>query len=71
LIDISVSEPTGDRYGWHKSSYSNSGGGGCVEVKHGQNATLIRDSKDQRIGQPIIGVTHEGWSSFVTTIANS
>ncbi|MEV6119117.1 DUF397 domain-containing protein [Streptomyces sp. NPDC052077] len=33
---------------WRKSSYSNGTGGDCVEIAHGLNAALVRDSKARR-----------------------
>ncbi|WP_132122909.1 DUF397 domain-containing protein [Actinocrispum wychmicini] len=30
---------------WHKSVCSGSAGSNCVEVKHGQESVLVRDSK--------------------------
>ena len=58
-----------DRDGWRKSSYSNSAGGSCVEIKRGLGAVFLRDSKDRRVGQPIIGVPPEGWNSLLNTIS--
>ena len=59
------------RGGWRKSSYSNSAGQSCVEVKHGRDAVYVRDSKDRRAGQPIIGMPTGGWKALLKTIADS
>ena len=53
--------------GWFTSSYSNSGGS-CVEVKFDAGITLVRDSKDRRAGQPVLGISREGWSSFLGVV---
>lgn len=53
--------------GWVKSSYSNGGGGGCIEwaaahaAAHGQ--VPIRDSKDVTL--PGFTVAAPAWSVFV------
>jgi uncharacterized protein DUF397 len=54
--------------GWFKSSYSNSAGGSCVEVRFDLDVISVRDSKDRRASQPTIGMPSEGWNSFLTTI---
>lgn len=56
------------RDGWYKSSFSNASGS-CVEVKHGRGVVLVRDSKNQRPDQPVLGVTAAGWNSFLSTLA--
>jgi hypothetical protein len=71
LIDKNGSASTDDRDGWRKSSYSNSAAGSCVEVKHGLNAVFLRDSKDRRAGQPIIGLPTEGWNLFLDVVTGS
>ncbi|HEY4456894.1 MAG TPA: DUF397 domain-containing protein [Pseudonocardiaceae bacterium] len=53
---------------WFKSSHSSSDGS-CVEVKFDGGAVLVRDSKDKRIGQPILAITAAEWRSFLTTVA--
>ncbi|MEY6565632.1 DUF397 domain-containing protein [Streptomyces sp. PGLac3x] len=53
--------------GWVKSSYSNGGGGGCIEwaathaAAYGQ--VPVRDSKDT--ARPGFTVTAPAWSAFV------
>ncbi|MET9954756.1 DUF397 domain-containing protein [Streptomyces sp. NPDC006339] len=59
-----------DTLHWFKSSYSDSGGGNCVEVafdrhrsSHGSDAVHVRDSKVQ--DGPTFAVEPSAWSSFV------
>jgi hypothetical protein len=68
LTNKGILASTQDQGGWRKSSYSNSAGGSCVEVKHDLYTIFVRDSKDRRIGQPIIGLRIEGWHSFIDSI---
>lgn len=54
---------------WHKSSYSDDGGGNCVEVAVQPEAVHIRDSKDTAI-RPLT-VSPTAWAAFTThTAAN-
>lgn len=58
------------RTGWIKSSHSNAGGS-CVEVKFDDDGViLVRDSKDKRIGQPILTVAVPTWRSFLATVTH-
>ncbi|GAB3660072.1 DUF397 domain-containing protein [Streptomyces sparsus] len=59
-IDVSVAN-------WHKSSYSNSDGGACIEVSH-DFATVVpvRDSKLP--GGSILVFPAGGWSCFVEAV---
>jgi uncharacterized protein DUF397 len=68
LTDKSGLASVQDRDGWRKSSYSNSAGGSCVEIGYGLSAVFLRDSKDRRVGQPIIGLPSTGWGSFLNAI---
>ncbi|WP_432135066.1 MULTISPECIES: DUF397 domain-containing protein [unclassified Streptomyces] len=55
---------------WFKSSYSDSGGGNCVEVAHqAPHTTHIRDSKhrDPETG-PILTVSGAAWADFLTSL---
>lgn len=49
---------------WFKSSYSEGGNGGCVEVTRLTGAWLIRDSK---LGDrsPVLRCTTEAWGAFL------
>ncbi|MEU3142703.1 DUF397 domain-containing protein [Nocardiopsis alba] len=38
-----------ERRPWHKASYSDGGGGNCVEVAEGQT-TSIRDTQNRHLG---------------------
>jgi uncharacterized protein DUF397 len=71
VIDRSAPATARDRDGWFKSSYSNGSAGSCVEVKPESGTILVRDSKDRRVGQPIIGVPSRGWDHFLNTITRS
>jgi hypothetical protein len=54
---------------WFKSSYSGTEGGDCVEVAVQASAVHVRDSKDK--GGPVLVVTPEAWSAFVSYAATS
>ncbi|MEU6116606.1 DUF397 domain-containing protein [Streptomyces sp. NPDC047117] len=52
---------------WTRSSYSgNEHGSDCVEVAVGQDAVLIRDSKD--IHRARIAVGPEAWAAFLGAV---
>ncbi|MEV8388416.1 MULTISPECIES: DUF397 domain-containing protein [unclassified Streptomyces] len=52
---------------WRKSSYSDNGAGGCVEVSDGYPAAVpVRDSKNPH-GPAILFPTGH-WSTFVTAV---
>lgn len=61
--DLSLTE-------WVKSTYSNGGGGDCVEWAPEAAATSgvvpVRDSKVS--AGPVLLVQPEGWSAFVTAV---
>ncbi|MFB8080710.1 DUF397 domain-containing protein [Streptomyces sp. NPDC056013] len=48
---------------WFKSSYSDSGGGNCVEVATSPHAVHLRDSKQS--DGPTFAVEPVAWSVFV------
>jgi hypothetical protein len=50
---------------WRKSSYSANGGQDCVEVA-GDNAVLIRDTKDH--AGVTLSVTPGAWASFTASL---
>ncbi|MFI6079401.1 DUF397 domain-containing protein [Streptomyces sp. NPDC051217] len=52
---------------WFKSSYSGDGGDNCVEVAAGEDAVLVRDSKDPRIGR--LTLTPTAWAAFTAHLA--
>ncbi|MEU3859251.1 DUF397 domain-containing protein [Streptomyces sp. NPDC028722] len=59
-IDVSV-------LAWHKSSYSNSDGGACLEVSHDLDALVpVRDSKVPH--GPVLVFPADGWATFVTAV---
>ncbi|WP_381793397.1 DUF397 domain-containing protein [Streptomyces niveus] len=52
---------------WRKSSYSENGGGGCVEVSDGYASGVpVRDSKVPH--GPALIFPVDGWSSFVAAV---
>lgn len=53
--------------GWFKSTYSNNGGGNCVEVSFLPAGIAVRDSKDPT-GPALIFTTAE-WSAFLAGAA--
>lgn len=67
MSDKNVPAASTGRGGWFTSSYSNATGS-CVEVKFSRNAILVRDSKDRRVGQPIIAVGAAGWRAFIAAV---
>jgi hypothetical protein len=54
--------------GWTKSTHSRNDGPECVEVKTGDEAILVRDSKDP--DGPRIEVTPTEWSAFLAYAAS-
>jgi hypothetical protein len=55
---------------WRKSSYSNNGGGTCVEAAHVPGAVLVRDAKDKGAG-PVLRVTAADWGRFTACVRAS
>lgn len=52
---------------WRKSSYSDNGEGGCIEVSDGHPAGVpVRDSKAPH--GPAVVFEADAWSSFVTAV---
>jgi uncharacterized protein DUF397 len=54
---------------WHKSSYSDSHGGNCVEVAGSPGAVRVRDSKDR--SGPQLGFSAGQWAAFVADVRGS
>jgi hypothetical protein len=52
---------------WRKSSYSNGGGGACVEVADLPDGRLVRDTKDHGRG-PVLRFSESAWSAFVAAV---
>ena len=52
---------------WRKSSYSNNGGGNCVEAAHISGAVLVRDTRDNGTG-PVLRVTSSDWARLTSAI---
>ncbi|MEU1803557.1 DUF397 domain-containing protein [Streptomyces sp. NPDC019937] len=53
---------------WFKSSYSDSGGGECVEVAHTPATIHVRDSKIP--DGPNLHIPADAWSAFLTTVTH-
>ncbi|MFD4030969.1 DUF397 domain-containing protein [Streptomyces sp. NPDC058637] len=64
---MSVEQVSGNAHElhWHKSSYSGSGGGDCVEVAVGRAAIYVRDSKVVG-GGPSLRVGRGEWAAFLS-----
>ena len=52
---------------WRKSSYSNNGGGDCVEAGHVPGAVLVRDTTQHGHG-PVVRVSAETWRAFTAAV---
>jgi Domain of unknown function (DUF397) len=59
-----------DRCRWITSSFSSSSGA-CVEVGFASGSVLVRDSKDRRVGRPVIGLPPAGWAAFVCCLTQA
>jgi hypothetical protein len=55
---------------WRTSSYSNNGGGTCVEAGHVPGAVLIRDTKDNGTG-PVLRTTPADWTRLTARVRTS
>ncbi|AUS77428.1 DUF397 domain-containing protein [Actinoalloteichus sp. AHMU CJ021] len=51
---------------WYTSTYSNGGGGACVEVGSAPDLVGIRDSKNRDGG--VLIVDHRSFTRFITAI---
>lgn len=51
---------------WHKSSYSDGGGGHCVEVNEGAE-TLVRDTQNRELGHLVVPAGE--WAALLNTLA--
>ncbi|MFG2354368.1 DUF397 domain-containing protein [Streptomyces sp. NPDC048521] len=60
------SKPDLTRARWHKSSYSGSSGGECVEVASLTPGMAVRDSKNQH--GPVLRFPTAAWSAFVESV---
>lgn len=59
-MEIPVTNP------WRKSSWSNGGSGGCVEVARTPGTVLIRDTTNRAAGH--IDVAPEAWKTFLSML---
>ncbi|MEU6230991.1 DUF397 domain-containing protein [Streptomyces sp. NPDC047042] len=54
---------------WHRSSYSNSNGGECVEIAEGLPGVVpVRDSKNPHPRGPVLLVPAAVWDTFVNSL---
>ncbi|MEU4258422.1 DUF397 domain-containing protein [Streptomyces fradiae] len=51
---------------WFKSSFSDQGGGNCVEVASRGNLVGVRDSKDKQ--GPALALPRDAYASFIRTV---
>jgi hypothetical protein len=52
---------------WFKSSYSDGGGGECIEVAPHMGAIHVRDSKN--VTGPAVTVSRKAWANFLDLTA--
>lgn len=53
--------------GWHVSTYSEAGGGSCVEAGRVAECIAVRDTKDRARGH--FTVPRTAWVTFVRSVA--
>lgn len=55
---------------WRKSSYSNAQGGSCIEVADQARSVMIRDTKQEHLGnaRTLLSVTPDAWKSFTASL---
>ena len=53
--------------GWRKSSYSDNGGGSCVEAGNAPGAVFVRDTTQHGRG-PVLRVTRDDWRRFAAAV---
>ena len=57
-----------DELAWFKSSYSDTGGGNCVEVAICPHTIHVRDSKQLSAG-PQLALAPDAWAEFIAFAA--
>jgi hypothetical protein len=55
---------------WRKSSYSGGNGGNCIEVGSGQDAVVVRDTKQADSG-PVLRFDPLAWRRFADRLKSS
>jgi Domain of unknown function (DUF397) len=68
-MSVQTSEPMLPESAWFKSSYSDGGGGECVEVAAASGAVHVRDSKVA--AGPVLSVAPGAWAGFIGMAANA
>lgn len=55
---------------WRKSSYSSATGGSCVEVADDARTVMVRDTKQEDMGDAriVLSVPDAAWSAFLGTL---
>lgn len=55
---------------FRKSSYSTAQGGACIEVASGTRLVIIRDTKQEHMGnaRTMLSVTPEAWREFIDAV---
>lgn len=55
---------------WHKSTYSSSTGGACIEVASLTRSVAIRDTKQEHMGEArtVLTVTSSAWQTFTASL---
>ncbi|NJQ04897.1 DUF397 domain-containing protein [Streptomyces lonarensis] len=62
-----MSGGTGRAVQWHKSTYSSTNGGNCLEAGRGlPGAVPVRDSKLS--DSPVLSFPSAGWGKFLATV---
>ncbi|MEU0241888.1 DUF397 domain-containing protein [Nocardiopsis sp. NPDC006198] len=59
-------EVKGTLVGWHKPSYSDGGGGNCVEVAESEKV-LVRDTQNRNLGH--LEFAPDAWGALLGTLA--
>lgn len=55
---------------WRKSTYSGGASSSCVEVGDGRRQVMIRDTKQQHLGdaRTVLSVSPDAWRTFITSV---
>jgi len=51
---------------WHKSSYSDGGGGNCVEARASEQGAAVRDTQNRNLGH--LEAPAPEWKAFVEAV---
>lgn len=55
---------------FRKASYSENGGSSCVEVGDGARNVIVRDTKEDHLGdaRTLLRVSPQAWTAFLRTV---